>query len=249
MRVTARLALLTACAALVAIQVQAQTADEIIEKHLAAIGGRAALSKLQTRTATGTVSVSAGGAELAGTVDLYLKAPNKSRSYIKIDMSQFGAGEMVQDQRCDGKTAFSTNSIQGDKEITGNTLQNMLNQSFPSSLLTYKEAGAKVELVGKEKVGTRDTLVILYTPKAGSAVKEYFDAENYMLLRSVAKMDIPEMGGEVEQTTDVSDYRDVDGIKLPFKSNVVSSMQTIAIAFTKIEHNKPLDDAMFSRPK
>ncbi len=98
-------------------------------------------------------------------------------------------------------------------------------------------------------MGTRDAFVILYTPKAGTPVKQYYDAENYMLLRSVAKMNVPQLGGEVEQTTDVSDYRDVDGIKLPFKTNVVSSMQTISITLTKIEHNKPLDDAMFSKPK
>jgi outer membrane lipoprotein-sorting protein len=238
-----RLTVFIACAALVAIQAQAQTADDIIEKHLAAIGGRAALSKLQTRTASGTVAVSAQGAELAGTVDVYLKAPNKSRSYIKIDMSQFGAGEMVVDQRCDGVSAFASNSLQGDQEITGDQLQGMLNQSFPSSLLTYKE------LTGKDKVGTRDAFVIVYTPKAGTPVKQYYDTENYMLLRSVAKMNVPQMGGEVEQTTDVSDYRDVDGIKLPFKTTVVSSMQTISITLAKIEHNKPIDDAMFSKPK
>ncbi len=249
MRGMARLAVFTACAALLAIQAQAQTADDIIEKHLAAVGGRAALAKLQTRTSSGTVTVSTQGAELAGTVDVYLKAPNKSRSYIKIDMSQFGAGEMVVDQRCDGQAAFVSNSIQGDQELTGDQLQGMLNQTFPSSLLNYKDAGAKLELQGKDKVGTRDAFVILYTPKAGTPAKQYYDAENYMLLRSVSKMNVPELGGEVEQTTDVSDYRDVDGIKLPFKTTVVSSMQTISITLNKIEHNKPIDDTMFSKPK
>jgi hypothetical protein len=34
----------------------AQTADEIVEKHLAAIGGRAALSKLTSRMMAGTIA-------------------------------------------------------------------------------------------------------------------------------------------------------------------------------------------------
>jgi outer membrane lipoprotein-sorting protein len=249
MKRNVKLLVLTACAALVAVEVQAQTADEVIEKHLAAIGGRAALGKLESRVATGTIMISAQGAELGGSVDIYLKAPNKSRSYIKVDMSQFGAGEMVVDQRCDGKTAYASNSLQGDREITGQQLQGMLNSTFPTPLLTVKESGAKVELVGKEKVGTRDAYVVAYTPKTGPASKQYYDAETYMLVRTVSKMDIPEMGGEVEQTSDVSDYRDVDGIKIPFKTTVVNSMQTIAITLTKVENNKPLEDAMFSRVK
>ena len=178
-------------------QALAQTVDDVVEKHLSAMGGRAALAKLETRVATGTISVSAQGADITGPMEIYTKAPNKTRSYFKLDLTPFGGSEMIVDQRCDGKVAFAMNSLQGDREITGNQLQNMINADFPSALLRYKEAGAKVELVGKEKVGDRDTIVLLYTPKAGSAAKQYFDAETYMLLRAVMKVDVPELGGEI----------------------------------------------------
>ncbi|RPJ76576.1 MAG: hypothetical protein EHM24_01985 [Acidobacteria bacterium] len=240
--------LLVAAAALVATAAGAQTADEVVEKHLAAMGGRAALSKLTTQTATGTITISVQGADLGGTLEIYHKAPNKARTYFKMDLSAMGAGEMVVDQRCDGKTAYASNSMNGDREITGNQLQAMLNATFPTPLLAYKEAGAKVELAGKEKIEGRDAHVLVFTPKAGPASKQYFDAETFMLVRSVSKMDVPEMGGEVEQTTDVSDYRDVDGMKVPFVLKVSTPMQGIAIALTKVEHNKPIEDAMFSRP-
>jgi outer membrane lipoprotein-sorting protein len=248
MKVVARSLMVVLCAALGAAGAHAQTADEVIEKHLAAIGGRAALTKLQSRIATGSIAVSAQGADLTGTIEIYSKAPNKTRSYFKLDMSQFGAPDMVVDQRCDGRTAFASNSMQGDRDITGNQLQNMLNATFPTPLLTYKEAGTKAELVGKDKVGTRDVYVVLTTPKAGSPSKGYFDAETYLLLRTVVRVDIPEMGGETEQTTDLSDYRETDGVKVPFTLKIVSSMQTVAIVFANVEHNKPIDDAMFSKP-
>jgi outer membrane lipoprotein-sorting protein len=234
--------------ALWAVSAQAQTADEVIEKHLAALGGRAALAKLENRVATGSVTISTQGINLSGPVEIYVKAPNKSRSVIKLDLSQFGAVEMVIDQRCDGKTAFAANSMQGDREVTGNQLQNLLNASFPTAFLNYKDAGAKVELAGKEKVGDRTAYVLVYTPKAGSVAREFIDAETYLLLRTVQKVDVAELGGEIEQTSEMSDYRDVGGFKVPFSISTVNAAQTVKVSLKNIEHNKPIDDAMFSRP-
>jgi outer membrane lipoprotein-sorting protein len=248
MRVAAKWLVLMTVAAPWAVQAHAQTADEVVEKYLAAIGGRAALVKLQSRIAIGTIVLSAQGADVAGPIEIYTKAPNKTRTYFRLDLSQLGSGEMVVDQRCDGKTAFASNSLQGDREISGNQLQNLLNATFPTPLLNYKEAGAKIELTGKDKVGTREVYVLQYTPKAGSPSKQYVDAETYLLLRTVTKVDVPAAGGEIEQTNDLADYREVDGVKVPFTINIVSSAQTLAITLTKVEHNKPIDDAMFSRP-
>lgn len=239
---------LVAAVALVAGPARAQTADEVVEKHLAAMGGRAALAKLTTQSATGTITISMQGNDVAGALEIYHKAPNKARTYFKMDLSAFGAGEMTVDQRCDGKTAYASNSMQGDREITGSQLQSMLNNTFPTPLLNYKEAGAKVELAGKEKIEGRDAHVLVYTPKAGPASKQYLDAETFMLVRSVSKVDVPEMGGEIEQTTDVSDYRSVEGTKVPFVVKVTTPVQGITIAFTNVDLNKPIDDAMFSRP-
>jgi hypothetical protein len=230
-------------------QAQAQTADEIVEKYIAAIGGRPALARLESRIARGTMTVSMQGIDIAGPIESYSKAPNKSRTYSRFDLSQMGAGEVVVDQRCDGKSGFVSYTMQGDRDLSGNQLQSMLNGSvFPTPLLNYKEAGGKVELTGKDKMGDRAVFVILYTPKAGFPFKESFDAETYRLLRVVAKIDVPEMGGESEQIIEYRDYRDVDGVKVPFGQTIINSMQTITITLQSVEHNKPIDEAMFSKP-
>ncbi len=59
--------------------------------------------------------------------------------------------------------------------------------------------------------------------KAGSPSRRYFDAETYLLLRTVMRVETPESGAEVEQTTEPSDYREVDGIKLAFTLRIVNS--------------------------
>lgn len=222
-----------------------QTADEIVEKHLAALGGRQALAKLTSRRATGTVSISTPGGDLTGPIELSYKAPNKSRAYMQLDLSAVGvADKMTIEQKFDGTAGWMLNSMQGDTAITGNQLENMKNNSFPSSLLTYKESGIKIEVLPREQIAGKDVIVLTATPKTGSATKLYLDASTYLVVRSVAKLESPEMG-TVEQTSDLSDYRTVDGVKMAFMIVNTNPVQTLTIKIDKVEHNVPLDDALF----
>jgi hypothetical protein len=230
-----------------AVPASAQTADEVVEKHLAALGGRAALEKLQSRVATGTIAMTAQGMPLSGSIEMYGAVPNKSRMVFRIDLTAMGAGEIVIDQRCDGKTAWAGNSMQGDRDLTGSQLESMLNEHFPTSFLRYKELGASVELSGKETVGTRPAVVLVYTPKAGRPTRHYFDAETFLVLQEVTKQDVPEVG-EVESRVMADDYRTVDGVKMPFSIKIVNGIQDVTITLDKVEHNKPIDEAMFSKP-
>ena len=138
-------------------------------------------------------------------------------------------------------------SLQGNRDLTGNQLDNMKNASFPSPLLNYKEMGATLELGGKEKVRDREAVLLIFKPKSGSIVRQYFDAESYILLRTVAKVEAPQVG-ELEQTTDLADYRDVDGVKVPFEVSVTSAFQSYVVKLAKVEHNGQLEEALFSKP-
>jgi hypothetical protein len=62
------------------------------------------------------------------------------------------------------------------------------------------------------------------------------------------KVDVPQLGQEVEQTTEFLDYREVDGIKLPFRLTATSEVQNYTITITKVEHNVRVDEALFSKP-
>jgi len=90
--------------------------------------------------------------------------------------------------------------------------------------------------------------VLLHTPKAGSAVKEYIRRRDVSAAATVSTVSAPEVGGEMEQTSDLSDYRDVGGVKVPFSISTVNPAQAITITLTSVEHNKPIDEATFSRP-
>ena len=224
----------------------AQTADEVIEKYLTALGGRAALGKLTSRSTVGTMTLSTPAGEVSGPIETLNQQPNKVRVLIKMDLTSLGAGPMVVDQRFNGTSGYVLDSLRGNRDITGNQLENMKNSVFPNPFLNYKER-ATVELAGKEKIDGRDAYVLIYKPKSGSVARQFIDAESYLPVRLVVKVDVPEIG-EVEQTSDLSDFRDVDGVKIPFTIKVTSAIQSFTIKVTKVEHNIKVDDTLFSKP-
>ncbi len=226
----------------------AQTADEIIEKHLAAAGGRAALSKVTSRIARGTIALTTPVGELKGTVEVYNKRPNKSRTLVKIDASAFGGSEIVNDQRFDGTTGYVIDSFQGNRDITGEQLEAMKNGSFPTPLLTYKEAGTTVALANREKIGASDAYVVQLTPKSGPAVKAFIDADSFMLVRTIISINVPQLGGPIEQVVDFSDFRDVDGIKIPYVTKSSNPIQTVSATVTDVKQNVEIDDSSFVKP-
>ena len=226
----------------------AQTADEVIEKSLAALGGRATIAKLKSRSFTGTITLSTPAGDITGPIEIWNAPPNKSRTLIKADLTSLGAGQLVIDQRFDGKTGYVMDSMQGDREITGNQLDNLRNGAFPHPFLNYKDQGTSAKLGGKEKVGTRDAYVVTLEPVSGSAIKQYIDAETYMPIKMVITATVPQLGQDIEQTTEFLDYRVIDGMKIPFRMRATSSVQSFTIAVEKVAHNITVDQAMFSKP-
>jgi outer membrane lipoprotein-sorting protein len=226
----------------------AQTVDDVVEKHLTAVGGREALGKLTSRTMSGSITLSTPGGDVTGTIEVYAKLPNKSRSVIDVDLSALGAGRVHQDQRFDGTTGYAIDSLNGNREITGDQLEVMRSAGFPTPLLKYKDAGAKVELMGKEKVGAQEAYVLRFTPRTGPAGRMFVGAEDYLLLKTVITINVPQLGSSVEQTVEFSDYRDVNGVKVAYTFRSANQFQTFTITATKVEHNTEIDDKSFSKP-
>ena len=223
----------------------AQTGDEIIDKTITALGGRVALGKITSRLASGSITIGTPVGNVDGTVEIAYAVPNKMRTLTKAKVPL--AGQLVIDQRFDGKTGYVLDSLRGNRDITGNQLDNLRNGTFPHPLFNYKELGSTARLVGKEKVGDRDAFVVLLTPTKGSEVRYYLDAETYLPLKSVARIQAPS-GQEGEQTNEFGDFRVVDGIKVAFRQKSSSPVQTFSMQLTKVENNVAIDEALFSKP-
>ncbi len=96
MRIASRRLLAVAMVLACARIASAQTADDVIEKHLAAI------AKLTSRSLAGTMTLSTPAGDVSGTIEIMNQQPNKVRTLTKLDLSSQGGGPVVIDQRFDG---------------------------------------------------------------------------------------------------------------------------------------------------
>jgi outer membrane lipoprotein-sorting protein len=241
--------------------------DEIVAKHLAAVGGREALAKFKTRVAVGTVKKEN---EPEGKFAVMSEAPNRLSVF-------YGFRDYDLRMIYDGRQAlirpdFPARQV-GDtiadkyREILSSGL--MFNSVSLYNLLTQQPAGElKFEAKGTKKVAGRPAYVVELKAGKGTRMRLYFDAENFMWVRTdYGSVHLSQAMGEFtndrvnqggsEATVDfyieTSDFRDVDGVKLPFKFQQVmtapvlreKSVGTITGTIREYRHNVEIDPKMF----
>lgn len=228
-------------AVVIAVAVQAQTVDEILNKYFENTGGIDKWKSLQSTRISGDMQMS--GFEFPGTI--LSKTPNLQR----VDVSVQGK-QIV--QAYDGETAWWINPFMGGEDaqkMPTDMAEEMTKQEFESPFLNYKDKGHTVELLGKKTIEGAETYEIKLTKKNGDIEYHYFDTENFVPIMTKRPVSSGPMKGQ-ESELYFSDYQEVDGITFPFflESKVAGqSMQKITIK--SIEVNPKVDDTVFAFPK
>lgn len=216
----------------------APTVDEILDKYVKALGGKEAIEKLTSRTGKGTMELEGMG--LSGPIETYAKAPSKNAMFIDFQ----GVGKFV--KVFDGEKAYELNPMEGLREIAGIELAQFKRSSDFYESLNYKKHFTKLEVQGKEKVGEADAYVVVGTPAAGDPEKLYFAVESGLLVR--ADMNAETAQGKLAIEAYLSDYKEVDGVKVPHSLRQVSSAVTFVIKLSEVKNNVTIDDAKFAKP-
>ena len=207
------------------------TVDSVLNKYVNAIGGKENILKVQDKTTqlSGTVQ----GMNL--TLTISQKAPNKLYQVFDAGVFKvstiFNGEKGVMDQM--GKT----------QELTGDALEALKLQATMHAYLDYAKYNVKPELSGMEKVDGKDTYRVKVNLPDGKVWTQYYDVDSGYLVKQITEVSTQQ--GSFNQTIDFSDYKEVDGVKYPFK--IVQSMgpQTIELNVDSIKVNTGLDDSLF----
>jgi hypothetical protein len=97
-----------------------------------------------------------------------------------------------------------------------------------------------------EKIGERESYVLLCVREGQPPAKFYFDQQSGLLVR-VLRYKESALGLD-PQRIDYSDYRDVSGVQVPFRIIVSEPTSSSTIQIDEVQHNVPVDEAKFSRP-
>jgi len=222
--------------------VSAQSVDDIIAKNIQARGGADKLKSVQAMKTTATMSMGPG-MEAPGVV--YVKRPNMARL-------EFTVQGLTAVQAYDGKTAWAIMPFMGKKDAEAMSadetkeMQEMGDIDGP--LVDYKSKGNQVELLGKEKIEGTDAYKLKVTLKNGDVQTFYLDGDSFLEIKEETKRTV--RGTEQEFESSIGDYKEVNGIMVPFaiESSAKGHPEKQKITITKVEMNVPVDDSMFKMP-
>jgi lipopolysaccharide export system protein LptA len=222
--------------------VKAQTADEIVGKHIDAVGGAANWKKVTSMVLTGTMSVNGTDVSVVSTV-----LQNKGS---RQDISVMGmAGYIIltptagwnfmpfQGQTApEPMTAEDVKEGQDDLDAQGN-------------LIDYKTKGHTVELIGSEDVEGTDCFKLKLGLKSGRSQTYFIDKKTYNLIKTITVRKAN--GQEMEVATTYSNFQKLpEGIIVPMSSNLpIGPGMNVDMTITKVEVNKTIDEAIFKPSK
>ena len=241
----------------------APSAESILDKYIEAAGGAQRLAGLTSFVGKGT-SVSFGGFGGGGDVELVAQAPDK-RATIIIFKAETGRGDQI--RAYDGRTGWLRTplNVLGEFQLTGTDLDGArvdAQLSFPGQIkqiLTNLRTGPPTTIADLPAPTSQSVLqqgvaldqthvvdVVQGTGPRNLLVTLYFDRQTGLLLRELRYGTSPI--GRIPTQIDFADYRDVNGIKFPFRITFAWLDGRDSIVLNNITTNVSIDAAKFGRP-
>ena len=235
-----KIGLLALTALFSAATIHAQSADDIIAKHLDAIGGKEKLKAINSVYMENTLNVM--GNEAPNTTTILNGKGYRSES-------EFNGAKII--QVITDKGGWMVNPMAGATEpqaIPDEQLKAGQAQIFAVPLLDYAARGAKAELLGQEKVGSVNAYKVKVTDASGAATTYYFDPSTYYIIQATRSAEM--MGQQMDITVTSSDFKKTDyGWVVPQSIEMNMGGQfSMTFKLKSIEINKEIDPKIFDMP-
>jgi thiol-disulfide isomerase/thioredoxin len=214
------------------------TLDSILTKYVTAIGGKEPQTKLTSRVSKGRIDVV--GQSFGGKIEVYAKAPNKALTVVNAE--PFGSFK----RGYDGRAGWNLSDKLGLETTSGVELASLAADSDFYHDLRLRELYPRMRLIERVRDGVHDVYRVEATPRGGAPEILYFDVESGLLNRR----DVPRITtqGMANAEFYYSDWRVVDGVKLPFKTTEMLPSVKYIFTLDDIRHNVPLAETLFHRP-
>jgi len=210
------------------------SADQLLQKWAQAVGAEA-LKKVTSRVQKGQL-IGFGGRPAP--IEVFAKAPGK-----RISVVQTPRGESI--TAYDGSRGWLTGREGAHPMTAAESEAAKLDADlyFP---LHVTQLFTAFSVQPSERIGDRDAVLLVAANEGKPPVKLTFDAQTGLLLREQRYADTA-LGYNPTQI-DYADYRDVDGVKVPFRWTLARTGGRFTIQVESTQQNVPVDDAKFAMP-
>ena len=214
------------------------SANQVFDKYLQAIGGTERLAKVSSLVAKGTYE----GFDTAFAkvpVEMFAKSPDQHTTIVHL-----AAGDSVRTYNGRNGWMAGPDTPVPLVTLTGGNLDRARLEAillFPAGI---RQAFSQWR-VGRAVLGDQEVRVVQATEAGQAVVNLYFD-ESGLLVRLVRWTQTPV--GFVPTQIDYTDYRDVAGVKMPFRRKVSQTYMQMTIELSDVQPNVPIDAARFVKP-
>jgi len=222
------------------------TSAELREKAVNAIGGEANLRKITSRVTEADVDLIHQGVQAK--VTTWAKAPNKSAS--ETTMTALGKKIATGWEYFDGTGGYEAYTFAPAEKFAGKRLDDIrLFNDFYAGI-DWTTPYKNVEITGTTKVNGEEAYIVAFEPNAGTPFKQYYSTTSFLLLKHEGTVASSTSQQVIPFTITYSDYRDVDGIKLAFKTvnNNIGNGDIVSIV-RSVKHDVKIDDKIFAPKK
>jgi zinc protease len=214
------------------------TAEKILDRYVERSGGIANYDKITNRYMEGTLDIPAAGLSLQ--TQIYSAKPNLIYTVAQAD----AVGEIR--RGTDGKVFWENSLMSGPRLLEGAELTEALREAAFDRLAYWRKYYAQAEYIGVDSVDGTPVSKVVVTPEEGQPETLYFDQGNGLLIK--VESIITHQMGDIPVEVFLQDYREVDGIKMPFISRVKVMGQDRTMTTTAVRQNIDMPDTLFAVP-
>jgi len=211
--------------------------EEVMEKSVEALGGEAALSRHHNRLTKGKMSIS--GVEMD--ITIYTAEPNLLYTLFESPM----VGTM--ESGCNGEVAWDLSVMQGASVKEGAELEKALFGAAFNAELYWRDRYTSIDVQAEEEVDGTACYRVVLSPTVGDTVTAYVDTETWLTVKTETVSN--SSMGSISVVTDLSDYREIDGVKVPFGMNLVlMGAQEMTTVTDSVAFNVEIPEGVFDLP-
>lgn len=238
---TASLLALLALLAATPPAASARNADAILDDYARAVGGEAAWKKHQTMRVK--TDVEAKGMQIKGSEERWLTSSGKMLSVTSLA----AIGNIRQGSN--GKVRWSEDPINGLRILKGaEDEEARIDGSWNADVNLKKlyQSWRVVDPPTAPPAGKRYECVELKA-KLSKPTTACFDAETHLRVYQKGEHSTPQ--GDVPYTATFSDWRTVEGVKMPYVEEMTAGPMTLEARVVDLKFDEKLDPKMFDVPK
>ena len=206
----------------------------VMDKFVDASGGKDAYDKIDNRLIKGTFEMPAAGISM----DLTIYAAKPNVNYTLGESEAMGRFE----QGTDGEIAWEVSTMSGARFMEGEEKADTMRNAIFDATAYWRDVYETVETVGETAC-----YKVVATPAGGSPQTMYFDQESGLLIQ--VETILHHSMGDIPIKSLMSEYQEVDGIKMPFHTTSSMMGQDRAITLTSVEHNVEMAADRFAVPE